>query len=105
MTDPDASVITFKTDASGRLVTESGKPVTCDGCSAVLTEQPGPDQQRPVPDDIVRDVYGQEPGSLTYVVCQRGEDCLTLALLADEMHDRTRCRVLHCRGDRCSIPT
>lgn len=95
-------MLTFPTDPNGRPVTDSGKPVTCDGCSVVLTEQPGPEQQQPVPDDVAREVYGQEPGVLTYVVCPRGSDCLTLARLADELHEQTRCRVPGCRGDRCS---
>jgi hypothetical protein len=95
--------IVFKTDLHGHPITESGKPVTCDGCGAVLTVQPGPDQQQPVPADVAREVYGQEPGVLTYVVCERGAACFTLAQLGDEMHARTRCRVPDCRGDRCSV--
>lgn len=79
-------MITFKTNPAGHPVTESGKPVTCDGCGVVLTSQPGPDQQQPVPDDVALQVYGLGPGVLTYVVCERGADCLTLAQLADEMH-------------------
>lgn len=97
-------MIKFRTNAVGHPVTESGKPVTCDGCGVVLTTQPGLEQQQPVPDDVAREVYGQEPGVLTYVVCERGADCLTLARLADEFHDRTRCRVPGCSGDRCKIP-
>lgn len=96
-------MITFNTDQNGH-PTESGSPVTCDGCGTVLTEQPGPDQQMPVPADVARKVYGQEPGVLTYVVCRRGEDCITLALLADELYDCARCRVPGCTGNRCKTP-
>jgi hypothetical protein len=95
--------IVFKTDLQGHPVTESGKPVTCDGCGVVLTAQPSADQQQPVPADVAREVYGQEPGGLTYVVCERGAACFDLARLDDEMHERTRCRVPGCRGDRCSV--
>lgn len=94
-------MITFKTNSLGHPVTESGKPVTCDGCGVALTEQPGPDQQQDVPADVAREVYGQGPGVLTYIVCQRGADCLTLAMLADEMYDRIRCRVPGCTGSHC----
>jgi hypothetical protein len=94
-------MITFKTDHLGHPVTESGKPVTCDGCGTVLTEQPGPDQQAPVPDDLAHDVYGKEPGVLTYIVCPRGAECLHLAQHADEMYDKARCRISGCNGDHC----
>lgn len=91
-------MITFETNHEGHPVTDSGRPVVCDGCGVVLTAQPGPDQQRPVSDDIARDVYGQGPGELTYVVCERGEPCFALALLANELYRRVRCRIPDCRG-------
>lgn len=97
-------MIAFNTNHAGHPVTGSGKPVTCDGCGVVLTAQPGPGQQQPVPDDIAHRTYGQAPGVLTYVVCPRGADCLTLARLADELHENVRCRIPGCRGDRCSTP-
>lgn len=97
--------ITFKTDSAGRPVTESGKPVTCDGCGAVLTRQPTADEQKPVPDQVALDVYGKAPGVLGYVVCPRGVACLDLAELADDLYDRTRCRTPGCSGDRCQNET
>jgi hypothetical protein len=97
-------VITFKTNHLGHPVTESGKPVTCDGCGVVLTRQPGPGQQRPVLDEVARETYGAAPGTLTYIACERGADCLTLAELAEELYNHTRCRVSGCTGDRCVMP-
>ncbi len=96
--------IIFPTNAAGHPVTHSGKAVTCDGCKVVLTSQPPPEQQRPVPDWITTDVYGKPPGSLNYVVCERGADCFTLAALDDELYQSTRCRVAGCAGDRCDTP-
>jgi hypothetical protein len=99
--------ITFKTDPAGRPVTESGRPVVCDGCGVRLTSQPRPEQVQQVPPAIARQVYGEnreqtvaEGGQpLVYVVCDRGVDCLTLALLADDLYRRTRCRDPLCTGD------
>ncbi len=94
----------FLIDEHGHPVTVSGNPVTCDGCGTVLTEPPGPDQQEPVPDDVARVTYGQPPGVLTYIVCRRRGDCLTLARLADELYERVRCRRPGCPGDQCAHP-
>jgi hypothetical protein len=104
--------MTFKTNTAGHPVTETGKPITCDGCAVVLTEQPTEAQQTPVPSPIVETVYGQQPGDVHYVVCARGIDCLTLALLADELYQRNRCkdtlcdgRGPYCRGSDAKLPT
>lgn len=100
-------MITFKTNTRGEPVTESGRPVTCDGCGARLTSQPGPDQQQEVPPALARQVYGEDRDTvvaagdqpLTFIVCDRGTDCLTLALLAEELYRASRCRDPLCTGD------
>jgi hypothetical protein len=98
-------VITFRTNPAGHPVTESGRPVTCDGCGIRLTTQPGEAQQTLVPAFIAREVYGRQtppPAGvepLTYVVCERGVDCFALALLADELYQRARCKDPLCDGD------
>lgn len=91
-------LLIFATNALGHPVTGSGKRVTCDGCGIKLTAQPTAAQQTPVPAEIALKVYGQDvtqvPAGqepLTYVVCERGVDCLTLAQLADECYARTAC--------------
>jgi hypothetical protein len=99
---PMSKSIVFTLDKAGRPVTDSGKPVTCDGCGTRLEAQPSAEQQAPVPDDVARTVYGAEPGVLRYVVCERGVDCMTLAQIADELWDRCRCRVIECNGNSCS---
>ncbi|HKT04967.1 MAG TPA: hypothetical protein VJT31_36085 [Rugosimonospora sp.] len=84
--------------------TPSGQVITCDGCGAAV-EQVTDAMTHPVPDDIAADVYGAQPGGLLYIVCAPlpggTQPCLDLALLADELYQRTRCRVPGCHGDRC----
>lgn len=99
-------MLTFKTNTLGEPVTDSGRPVVCDGCGVKLTSQPGPDQQQEVPPAIARLVYGNDAAQLpagavplTYIVCERGIDCLTLALLADDLYRRTACKDPLCTGD------
>lgn len=95
------------TDPSGQPVTESGKPVICDGCGVVLTVQPPAEQQQEVPPQVARRVYGEDREAvlaaggqpLTYVVCERGEACLILARLDDELYQQTACRDPRCTGD------
>lgn len=87
--------------------TPSGKPIVCDGCAAPV-ERVVPAMVHPVPIDIARDVYGIDntQGNLNYIVCSPLPDgdqpCLTLALLSDELHERTRCRIPGCDGTRCA---
>lgn len=100
-------MITFKTNTRGEPVTESGQPVTCDGCSIRLASPPGEAQQQEVPADVALRVYGEDRARtlaeggqpLTYVVCDRGVDCMTLAELADSLYEQTRCRDPRCTGD------
>lgn len=87
-------------------LTPSGQVITCDGCGTAV-ERVTDAMTDPVPDDIARDVYGRYPGELVYIACAPLPDgtqpCLGLALLADEMYERTRCRVSGCRDDRCHL--
>jgi hypothetical protein len=99
-------LITFKTNRHGHPVTESGQPVTCDGCGIRLTTPPTAEQQQEVPPAVALLVYGEDrrklaPGvaPITYVVCERGIDCLTLAQLADDLYFRSRCNDPLCTGD------
>lgn len=100
-------MIVFKTDPTGRPVTESGRPVTCDGCGVRLTTAPTEAQQRQVPEELARRVYGQDLAAvlaageqpLTYVVCERGIDCSALAELADELYQAAACKDPLCTGD------
>lgn len=85
--------------------TRSGRVITCDGCGAPV-ERVTARMTHPVPDDIARDLYGAPPGGLVYLVCAPlpagARPCLALALLADELFARVRCRVPGCRGERCA---
>ncbi len=87
-------------------LTPSGQVITCDGCAAPV-EAVTAAMTQPVPDDIAREVYGRPPGALVYIVCaplpDGSQPCLDLALLADGLYPRTRCRVPGCRGDRCHL--
>ena len=63
--------------------------------------------KHPVPPGIARAVYGKDnsDGDLVYIVCAPlpggTQPCLDLALLADELYERARCRVPGCDGTRC----
>ncbi len=63
--------------------------------------------KHPVPLDTAHAVYGKDnsDGSLIYIVCAPlpggSQPCLDLALLADELYERVRCRVPGCDGTRC----
>lgn len=86
--------------------TPSGQPITCDGCGAPV-EAVTPAMKHPVPSGIARAVYGKDnrDGDLVYIVCAPlpggTQPCLDLALLADELYERARCRVPGCDGTRC----
>lgn len=86
--------------------TPSGKVITCDGCAAPV-EEVTPSMRHPVPMAIAKDVYGidNRDGGLVYIVCRPHEDgsqpCLVLALTADELYERVRCRIPGCDGTRC----
>lgn len=99
----DVFPITFDLNPAGQPMTTSGKRVTCDGCGVELGSQPTPEQQAPVPASIAQTVYGRGPGELVYVACKRGVDCLTLAVLDDELHASNMCKAPGCNGDRCDV--
>jgi hypothetical protein len=86
--------------------TPSGQPVTCDGCGAPV-EAVTAAMRHPVPLEVAHSVYGKDntDGDLVYIVCAPlpggTQPCLDLALLADELYERVRCRVPGCDGTRC----
>jgi hypothetical protein len=86
--------------------TPSGQPITCDGCGAPVEEVTAA-MKHPVPLGIADSVYGKDNrnGDLVYIVCaplpDGNQPCLVLALLADELYERARCRVPGCDGTRC----
>lgn len=86
--------------------TPSGQPITCDGCGAPVEEVTAA-MRHPVPLEIAHAVYGKDnsDGGLVYIVCEPPpggtRPCLDLALLADELYERVRCRVPGCDGTRC----
>lgn len=86
--------------------TPSGQPITCDGCGAPV-EAVTAAMRHPVPPEIACSVYGKDntDGDLVYIVCAPlpggTQPCLDLALLADELYERARCRVPGCDGTRC----
>ena len=86
--------------------TPSGRLIVCDGCAAPI-ETVTAAMKHPVPREIAQAVYGKDnrDGGLVYIVCASLPDgsqpCLELALLADELYERVRCRVLDCDGTRC----
>uniref|UniRef100_UPI003F491408 hypothetical protein n=1 Tax=Amycolatopsis sp. CA-293810 TaxID=3239926 RepID=UPI003F491408 len=89
--------------------TPSGQPIVCDGCGAPI-EVVTAAMRHPVPREIAQAVYGKDnhDGDLVYIVCAPlpggTQPCLDLALLADELYERVRCRVPGCDGTQCSLP-
>jgi len=87
-------------------ITPSGQPITCDGCGAPV-EAVTAAMRHTVPLQVAHLVYGKEntDGDLVYIVCAPlpggTQPCLDLALLADELYERVRCRVPGCDGTRC----
>jgi hypothetical protein len=72
-----------------------------------MVEEVTPAMRHPVPKEIARVVYGIDPPSadFVYIVCAPLPDglqpCLDLALLADELYERVRCRRRGCDGTAC----
>jgi hypothetical protein len=88
--------------------TPSGQPIVCNGCGAPV-EAVTDEMKHPVPCEIAHAVYGKDnrDGGLVYIVCTPlpggSQPCLDLALLADELYERVRCRVPGCDGTRCHV--
>jgi hypothetical protein len=86
--------------------TPSGRLIVCEGCGAPV-EAVTDAMRHPVPPAIAHAVYGKDnsDGNLVYIVCaplpDGSQPCLDLALLADELYERVRCRVPGCNGTRC----
>jgi hypothetical protein len=82
--------------------------IPCDGCGLIgrPEEEYSYDKGmvQPVRPDICQAVYGRT--DLVYLLCPPSTEgrhpCLDLADLADELHDRVRCRTPGCDGTRCA---
>lgn len=94
----------YRPNKAGHPLPAPDQTARCDGCGITIAE-PRPDQEHLIPGPIAREVHGEDPGSLVYVICDRGTDCLTLALLYDELQARVRCTKPRCtHGPGCTDP-